>query len=124
MNPLRPKYITFDCHGTLIHFQMNEAAQALYGTQLNPEQMARFCKRFSAYRFDEAMGDWKPFAQIVHNALERTAKAFGLPFRAEDALAIYESIPSWGPHPDVPAGLATRRFRTTSRSSARRSMRC
>ncbi|WP_321957695.1 haloacid dehalogenase type II [Paraburkholderia bannensis] len=106
MTTLRPKYITFDCHGTLIHFEMDEAAHALYGTQLNADQMARFCKLFSAYRLDEAMGDWKPYAQIVHNALERATKAFSLPFRAEDALAIYESIPTWGPHADVPAGLA------------------
>ncbi|AXF12556.1 haloacid dehalogenase type II (plasmid) [Paraburkholderia graminis] len=106
MTQFRPKYITFDCHGTLIHFQMNEAAQALYGSQLDSAQMAHFNKLFSAYRFDEAMGDWKPYAQIVHNALERTARAFGLPFRAEAAQAISDSIPSWGPHVDVPAGLA------------------
>lgn len=55
MNPLRPKHITFDCHGTLIHFEMNEAARALYGSQLSPDEMVRFCKVFSACRLDEAM---------------------------------------------------------------------
>ncbi|WP_244818304.1 haloacid dehalogenase type II [Caballeronia sp. Lep1P3] len=106
MNSIRPKYITFDCHGTLIHFEMNEAARALYSSMLTTEQMTRFCQLFAAYRLDEAMGDWKPFAQVVHNALERATKVFKLPFRAEDALAIYESIPTWAPHPDVPGGLA------------------
>lgn len=106
MTQFRPKYITFDTHGTLIHFQMNESAEALYGSQLGALNMARFNKLFAAYRFDEAMADWKPYAQVVHNALERTAKAFALPFKVEAAQAIYESIPTWGPHADVPAGLA------------------
>ena len=39
MNTFRPKYITFDCHGTLIHFQMAEAAVDLYGAQLGKEQL-------------------------------------------------------------------------------------
>ncbi len=43
---------------------------------------------------------------MVHNALERTCRANGVPFRPEDAIRVYEEVPSWGPHPDVPAGLA------------------
>jgi FMN phosphatase YigB (HAD superfamily) len=31
----RPKYITFDCYGTLIHFQMVEAARDLYGREFD-----------------------------------------------------------------------------------------
>jgi hypothetical protein len=30
----RPKYVTFDCYGTLINFQMAEAAHDLYGAIL------------------------------------------------------------------------------------------
>lgn len=106
MSTFRPKYITFDCHGTLIHFQMAEAARDLYGAQLSEAQMQAFISNFSAYRFDEVMKDWQPYATVVHNALERTCKRNGVAFRAEDAQAVYERVPSWGPHPDVPAGLA------------------
>ncbi|MGG2476931.1 haloacid dehalogenase type II, partial [Rhizobium sp. BR5] len=31
MTIFRPKYISFDCYGTLINFQMAEAARDLYG---------------------------------------------------------------------------------------------
>ncbi|HEY0212412.1 MAG TPA: haloacid dehalogenase type II [Paenirhodobacter sp.] len=102
----RPKFITFDCHGTLINYQMAEKATELYGDQLQGEKLAKFIRNFSAYRFDEIMGDWKPYADVVHNSVERTCKANGITFREEDAKAIYEAVPTWGPHADVPAGLA------------------
>lgn len=106
MSQFRPKYVTFDCHGTLIRYEMAEAARDLYGSQLDEPRMAEFIKNFSAYRLDEIMGDWKPYAEVVHNALERTCKRNGVTFRPEDALMVYERVPTWGPHPDVPAGLA------------------
>ena len=107
MSQLRPKYITFDCYGTLIHFQMADAARDIYGPQLDEARMRQFVENFSAYRLDEVLGAWKPYAEVVHNAVERTCKRNGVAFRPEDARAIYERVPSWGPHPDDPAGLAT-----------------
>ncbi len=74
MAQFRPKYITFDCYGTLTNFQMAEAAHDLYGEQLKTEQMQQFIKNFAAYRLDEILGDWKPYNEVVHNAVERTCK--------------------------------------------------
>ncbi|WP_406858046.1 haloacid dehalogenase type II [Alsobacter sp. KACC 23698] len=107
MTSFRPKYITFDCYGTLTNFQMAEAAREIYGPALDEPRMAKFIKNFAAYRLDEILGAWKPYAEVVHNAVERTCRKNGVSFRPEDARAIYERVPSWGPHPDVPAGLAT-----------------
>jgi 2-haloacid dehalogenase len=102
----RPKYVTFDCYGTLINFDMAGAARRVYGAQLSEPAMSAFIKDFSAYRLDEVLGAWKPYAEVVHNAIARTCKRNGVAFRPEDAQAIYEEVPTWGPHPDVPAGLA------------------
>lgn len=106
MSQFRPKYVTFDCHGTLINFQMAEAARDLYGSILDEARMTEFIRNFAAYRLDEIMGDWKPYAEVVHNALERSCKRNNVVFRDEDARMVYERVPTWGPHPDVPAGLA------------------
>jgi len=106
MAPFRPRYITFDCYGTLINFEMAEAARDLYGSQLDETRMQQFVRNFAAYRLDEILGDWKPSADVVHNSIERTCRANSVKFRSEDAKAIYERVPSWGPHADVPAGLA------------------
>jgi 2-haloacid dehalogenase len=85
---------------------MAGAARRVYGSQLSPEAMTRFIENFSAYRLDEVLGAWKPYADVVFNAVERTCKRNGVAFRQEDAQRIYDEVPSWGPHPDVPAGLA------------------
>lgn len=102
----RPKFVTFDCYGTLINFDMAGAARRIYGATLDQATMTAFIRSFSAFRLDEVLGAWKPYADVVHNALERTCKRHGVPFRAQDALQIYDEVPTWGAHPDVPAGLA------------------
>jgi 2-haloacid dehalogenase len=102
----RPKYVTFDCYGTLIDFDMAGAARRIYGHRLDPDRMAAFIRSFSAFRLDEVLGAWKPYAEVVHDALERTCRRHSVPFDAADALRIYDEVPTWGPHPDVPAGLA------------------
>lgn len=102
----RPKYVTFDCHGTLINFQMADVARELYGDMLDEPCMVEFIRNFQAYRIDEVSQDWKPYADVVHNALARACRRNGVPFKPEDAELIYSRIPTWGPHPDVPEGLA------------------
>ncbi|WP_237152199.1 haloacid dehalogenase type II [Oryzibacter oryziterrae] len=106
MSHFRPKYVTFDCYGTLINFQMAEAARDLYGAELSEPKMLEFIRNFSAYRLDEVMDAWKPYADVVHNALERSCKRNGMSFKPEHGTFVYNRVPTWGPHADVPAGLA------------------
>src|SRR3989337_1790557 len=106
MSGTQPKFITFDCYGTLIDFQMGPAARRVYGARLAPEVMDGFCESFRGYRIDEVLGAWKPYDDVIHSAVERSCKAWSVPFDPVDARTIYGEIPSWIPHPDVPAGLA------------------
>ena len=64
-----------------------------------------FIKNFNDYRFDEAMGDWKPYLDVLHSSLERACKRHKVTFRDEHAKRIYDAVPSWGPHADVPHAL-------------------
>ena len=106
MTTWRPKFITFDCYGTLIDFQMGPAARRVYGARLPRPVMDGFLESFRGYRLDEVLGAWKPFDVVIANAVERSCKAWNVAFDPADAAAIYAEIPSWTPHPDVPAGLA------------------
>lgn len=117
---MRPKYITFDCYGTLTRFQMGEMARELFATRLSPEAMERFVRDFSAYRLDEVLGPWKPYADVIKNALERTCRKHGVPFVEAEGQRIYDAVPSWGPHPDVPTPLtlAGRNFPLVALSNA------
>lgn len=106
MSAFRPRFITFDCYGTLIDFRIADAARERLAHALDEPAMARLIADFAAYRRDEVLGDWKPYVQVIHDALQRACRRNGVDFRADDAHAIYERIPSWGPHPDVPRALA------------------
>lgn len=107
MAAFRPKYITFDCYGTLINFQVGVMTRDLFAARISAPQMAAFLTDFSAYRFDETLGPWQPYADLIKTALRRCGQRWGLPANDTVAAQIYAAIPSWGPHPDVPAGLAT-----------------
>ena len=74
MSRFRPKYVTFDCYGTLTNFEMAEAARDLYGAVLPERAMADFINIFVAYRLDEILGAWKPYAEVVSNALARSCR--------------------------------------------------
>jgi 2-haloacid dehalogenase len=106
MSPIRPKYITFDCYGTLTWFQMSEMAREVYRDRIAPERMEAFVRDFASYRFDEILGDWKPYAQVIQNATRRVCRRWGIDCIEAEGQAFYDAVPSWGPHPDVPAPLA------------------
>lgn len=106
MTIFRPKYITFDCYGTLTRFRMSDMAREFFPDRVAPENMDRFVKDFAAYRLDEVLGAWKPYQEVIRNAVQRTCRLWGIEYRDEEAVRIYEAVPTWGPHPDVPEGLA------------------
>jgi 2-haloacid dehalogenase len=101
-----PKYITFDCYGTLTAFGMSAVTRELVADRIPSERMEDFLDDFEAYRIDEVLGAYKPYHQVINDALARTSKLWGIEHRDNDGKAIYESVPSWGPHPDVPEPLA------------------
>jgi 2-haloacid dehalogenase len=106
MIEIEPKYITFDCYGTLTAFGMSAVTRELIADRVPAEQREDFLDDFEAYRGDEVLGAYKPYAQVINDALARTAKLWGIEHRDSDGKAIYDSVPSWGPHPDVPEPLA------------------
>lgn len=105
MGEFRPKYISFDCYGTLINFEIGSMTAQLLTDQIDTAKMSAFLTDFSAYRFDEAQGEWQPYADLIKRALRRTCKRWGLTNQDAVADQIYTAIPSWGPHPDVLTGL-------------------
>ena len=106
MSLLPIRYISFDCYGTLVDFRVGDIARERFAARVPPEGMAAFLEDFTAYRFDEVLGAWKPYPEVLHRALERTCRRWGIAFDPADAQAIVEAVPTWGPHPDVPAALA------------------
>lgn len=103
---IKPKFITFDCYGTLIRFRMADMTRERFASRVPREQMEQFVKDFAAYRLDEVLGAWKPYAEVIRNAVQRTCKRWKVEYRDEDSQAYYTAVPTWGPHADVPEPLA------------------
>ncbi len=106
MSDFRPKFITFDCYGTLTRFQMGEMTREIFAKRLPAEPMEKFIEDFSAYRFDEVLGAWKPYADVIKQALARTCRKYGIEYVDADGQSYYDAIPTWGPHADVRETLA------------------
>ena len=97
----KPKFISFDCYGTLINFEMGPAADRLFKERVPADRMPAFLDSFRAYRLDEVLGEWKPFFDVVESSIRRACKTHGVAYRASDAIALYDAIPTWQPHPHV-----------------------
>ena len=106
MSTLRPKYITFDCYGTLTRFRMADMARAMYADRVPEERMAEFILHFAAYRMDEVLDPWKPYADVVKNAVKRTCNKWNITYNEAEGQQFYDAVPTWGPHADVPDALA------------------
>ena len=106
MAAFRPKYVTFDCYGTLTNFDIAGTVRRIYGGTLDEATLLRLIRNYAAYRMDEVLGAWKPYAEVLGTALRRACERNGVTFRQAHADEIYAEVPSWGPHPDVPAALA------------------
>lgn len=106
MIDFEPKYITFDCYGTLTRFRMADMTRELYGKELDSAQLESLVSAFAGYRLDEVLGAWKPYRDVVVNAFRRACKRVGVSFDEEKAESFYLAVPTWGPHPDVPEGLS------------------
>jgi 2-haloacid dehalogenase len=102
----KPKYVTFDCYGTLTRFRMAEMSHELFADRVPAERMAQFIADFAAYRFDEVLGAWQPYEVVLKNAVRRLCRKWKIQYFDIDAQKIYDAVPTWGPHDDVPAGLA------------------
>ena len=99
--PFKPKFISFDCYGTLINFEMGPAAHRLFKDRIAADRMPAFLDSFRAYRLDEVLGAWKPFLDVVENSIQRACKVHGIDYKPSDAVALYNAIPTWQPHPNV-----------------------
>jgi 2-haloacid dehalogenase len=106
MSAFKPKYITFDCYGTLTWFRMSDMTRTMTADRVPAERMDDFVRDFAAYRLDEILGPWKPYRDVIVNALQRTARRWGIKATDAEGEKLYNAVPTWGPHPDVPAGLA------------------
>jgi 2-haloacid dehalogenase len=102
----RPKFITFDLYGTLTRFGMSALTRELLADRIDKARSEDFLDDFEAFRGDEVLGEYKPYADVIKSALRRACRLWRIDYRDADGEKIVAAVPSWGPHPDVPEPLA------------------
>jgi 2-haloacid dehalogenase len=101
----RPKYVSFDCYGTLISFEIVSTTRSLLGDRLTEDQTGVFLTDFRKYRYDQVCGEFYAYDQVLHDAYARTCKKWGLEVNEDAGQQLAAAVFSWEPHDDVPAPL-------------------
>ncbi|GHH65624.1 haloacid dehalogenase type II [Promicromonospora soli] len=101
----RPQYVSFDCYGTLISFEIVSTTRRLLGDRLTEDQIEIFLTDFRKYRYDQVCGEFYAYDQVLHDAYARTCKKWGLEVNEDAGQQLAAAVYSWEPHDDVPAPL-------------------
>jgi 2-haloacid dehalogenase len=102
----RPTYVSFDCYGTLIDFQITPITKELVGDQIPADKWDSFVRQFRGYRFDQVCGDYYAYEQVLQDSFERVCGRWGVEADPNAGKRFAEGVRSWVPHADVPAPLA------------------
>lgn len=100
-----PKWLTFDAYGTLIDFDLASAIIRALGDRAVGIDLDEFLQVCARDRYEEVLGEYRPYREILRASLKRSMERFGLEYRAEDGDLLIEAVPTFGPFPDVPPVL-------------------
>jgi 2-haloacid dehalogenase len=97
----RPKYVSFDCYGTLISWPMTPITKELVGDQIPAEKWDQFVAEFRGYRYDQVKGKYYPYEQVLQDSFDRVCRKWGIQSDPTAGKRFADGVRSWGPHPDV-----------------------
>lgn len=103
----RPEYISFDCYGTLINYQIEPTTRHMLAGRVPEEQMPAFMRDFRNYRYDQVCGSYYAYEQVLQDAFDRVCRKWNLERTADAGAQLGAAVRSWGAHDDVPAPLKT-----------------
>jgi 2-haloacid dehalogenase len=101
-----PPYLTFDCYGTLIDFDLTPTTLRLLDDRGATVNRAVFLSTFRALRLEEVRGPYRPYREVLARSLARTMAQFGVSFQAQDGQALVDAVRTFEPFPEVPPVLA------------------
>jgi 2-haloacid dehalogenase len=94
-----PKYITFDCYGTLINFELSKATAEILGERANSVNLHDFLIVFRDIRYYECLGPYQRYSDLLRTSFKKAMDQCGLRYTNTDRLVA--AVPTWGPFPDT-----------------------
>ncbi len=96
-----PKYITFDCYGTLIDFQLTKTTIDILGERANQVNLHDFLIVFRDIRFYECWAPYQRYSDLLHTSFKKAMDQCGLRYHHSDGDKLVAAVPTWGPFPDT-----------------------
>jgi 2-haloacid dehalogenase len=96
-----PAFLTFDCYGTLVDFDLNPTTRGVLAARGDPVDIDAFLATFSAMRFQAVLGPYRSYREVLTRSLAMTMQHFGLEYDEADGAAIVAAVPTFEPFPDV-----------------------
>jgi 2-haloacid dehalogenase len=106
-----PEWITFDANGTLVDFNLDPIIVERLGPRAEQVDVDELLAVAAQHRFEEVLGEYRPYREILRASLKRTFEHFGFEYTDEDGAALIEAVPTFGPFPDTPSALERLRTR-------------
>jgi 2-haloacid dehalogenase len=101
----RPEYVSFDCYGTLINFQITPVTRDLVGDKIPEESWDQFVVDFRNIRYDQVCDPYYPYTEVLQDAFTRVCRKWRIEAQQDAGERFAAAVRSWGPHPDVPEPL-------------------
>lgn len=99
------KWLTFDAYGTLVDFNLSGVIIELLGDRANQLDHDEFLETCARDRYEEVLGHYRPYREILRASLKRSMERYGLEYRDADGDQLIAAVPTFGPFPDVPPVL-------------------
>jgi len=96
-----PKYITFDCYGTLIDFQLTKATIEILGERANTVNLHDFLIVFRDLRFYECFAPYQRYSDLLRTTFKKAMDICGMRYTNADGDRLVAAVPTWGPFPDT-----------------------
>ncbi|MEW6406065.1 MAG: haloacid dehalogenase type II [Chloroflexota bacterium] len=100
-----PKYITFDCYGTLIDFQLTKVTVEILGERANTVNLHDFLIVFRDIRYYECLGPFQRYSDLLRTSFKKAMDQCGLRYSNKDGDRLVAAVPTWGPFPDTKPAL-------------------
>jgi 2-haloacid dehalogenase len=96
-----PKYITFDCYGTLIDFQLTKATKEILGDLVAGTDLSRFLVVFRDIRYFECLAPFQLYSDLLRTSFKKSMDVCGLRYKNSYGDQLVAAVPTWGPFPDT-----------------------
>lgn len=96
-----PKYLTFDCYGTLINFEINKVTTEILGERASIVNLHDFLIVFRDIRYYEVLREYHAYSELLRRSLRQTMEQFDLKYAPDDGDRLVSAVPTWGAFPDV-----------------------